>query len=199
MYNLQGIFYPLSSLQLARSVFLSLLFGARKVGKRARHTGQGSRFRPLFRNCLTAISFSRLNLVTNNFSSFARGETVRPPLGMSDTKSFTLFLVKDGYWLCPLRCRIFFNVTNAVISNSKGCDDWFCLCCAFLFLFRRQKGRIEIIDLKVCKRILWVKTTGEHRGKYHIMVMDSSINRIVEETYIELTLFYCPSHVVSKI
>ena len=39
---------------------------------------------------------------------------------MSDTKSFTFFLAKDGYWLCPLRCRIFFNVTNAVISNSKG-------------------------------------------------------------------------------
>ena len=88
-------------------MFLSLLFGARKVGKRARHTGQGSWFLPLFRNCLTAISFSRLNLVTNNFSSFARGETVRPPLEMSDTKSFTFFLAKDGYWLCPLRCRMF--------------------------------------------------------------------------------------------
>ena len=82
--------------------------------------GTGQSVSPFVQELPSAISFSRLNLVTNNFSSFARGETVRPPLQMSDTKSFTFFLAKDGYWLCPLRCRIFFNVTNAVISNSKG-------------------------------------------------------------------------------
>ena len=54
---------------------------------------------PFVQELPSAISFSRLNLVTNNFSSFARGETVRPPLEMSDTKSFTLFLTKDGYLL----------------------------------------------------------------------------------------------------
>jgi hypothetical protein len=39
------------------------------------------------------------SLVADNCSSFVRGETVRPPLKMSDTKSFTLFLTKDGYLL----------------------------------------------------------------------------------------------------
>ena len=62
---------------------------------------------PFVQELPSAISFSRSNLVTNNFSSFARGETIRPPLKMSDTKSFTLVLAKDGYWLCPLRCRMF--------------------------------------------------------------------------------------------
>ena len=69
--------------------------------------GTGQSVSPFVQELPSAISFSRLNLVTNNFSSFARGETVRPPLEMSDTKSFTFFLAKDGYWLCPLRCRMF--------------------------------------------------------------------------------------------
>ena len=69
--------------------------------------GTGQAVSPFVQELPSAISFSRLNLVTNNFSSFARGETVRPPLEMSDTKSFTFFLAKDGYWLCPLRCRMF--------------------------------------------------------------------------------------------
>ena len=36
---------------------------------------------------------------------------------------------------------------------------------------------------------LRVRTTREYKSKHHIMVMDSSINRIEEETYIELALF----------
>ena len=61
---------------------------------------------------------------------------------------------------------------------SKGCDDWFCLCCAFLFLFGRQKGRIEITAQNDCNQKLRVRTTREYKSKHHIMVMDSSINRI---------------------
>ena len=61
------------------------------------------------------------------------------------------------------------------------------LCLFVPFWAPKRKDRNDW--LSDCNKWLRVKTTAEYKSKHHIMVMDSSINRIVEETYIELTLF----------
>ena len=171
---------------------------------------------------------------------------------MSDTKCFTFFLAKDGYWLCPLRCRIFlmlpllqYPIAKVTFKELQHCQNhkqrpqrgtekmykfsdaplarpnlhiprlsrgscrqgaadrgifsfpkireqrlWrliLSVLCLFVpFWAPKRKDRNDW--LSDCNKWLRVKTTAEYKSKHHIMVMDSSINRIVEETYIELTL-----------
>ena len=63
-------------------------------------------------------------------------------------------------------------------SRAKAVTTYFVCAVPFCsFLGAKKEGK-KITALNVCKQRLRIRTTGEYKSKHHIMVMDSSINRI---------------------